>query len=638
MRNLLTLSLGALGVVYGDIGTSPLYAINEIFFGKAADAITKADVLGVISIVFWALTLTVSLKYITIVLRADSEGEGGVFALLSLIHKTKIKNKFTHVLEILLIIAAGLLLGDGIITPAISVISSVEGLKVATTSLAPYIIPITIVILTGLFFIQQFGTHKIGSLFGPVIMVWFISIGLIGLRYVIAYPAIFQAINPIYAVQFVASHSINTLFIVLGSVMLVMTGGEAMYADMGHFGKKPIRLSWFSLTYPMLLLNYFGQGAYILSGHPVLADNIFYSMVPKPFLYPMVFLATCATIIASQALISGAFSLIASATTLGLLPYTKVIHTHEKHHGQIYIPIVNWMLYVGCVILVLIFQSSSNLASAYGLAVAGVMLITTLSMIAISRYLWKWSWVKSLVLFIPFALIDLTFLSANSLKFLEGGYIPLGIGVFVLVTIQAWQWGRNYVRNEYDGYKRGTIAKLIDMKKNKTLPEIEKAYIFLSPNPIVKKGDKMPTIMQVFIDRYGALPRHIIFLTVKICKHPYVDDAKRYEITNFGKVGLQYDTFASVVVNFGFMEDPNVEKVLEKLAKHKAIQIDPDKHKWLIEAMHERIYHNDVQGFYPKLKALIFETLTDFADTADYYFKLGDNQPLAIEAIPVRLK
>ena len=636
MKALLGMSLAALGVVYGDIGTSPLYAVNEIFFGHAREAISRGDVLGIISIVFWALTLTVSIKYVLIVLRADSDGEGGVFALFSLIQNSAVNNRFTKILSTLLIIAAGLLLGDGIITPAISVVSAIEGLKVMTTTFNPYIVPITIAILTGLFFIQSSGTHKIGKLFGPIIVVWFFAIGLIGASHIMAFPGVFQAINPIYAVRFFMTHEVHTLFIILGSVMLVMTGGEAMYADMGHFGKKPIRLSWFTLVYPMLLLNYFGQGAYMLSGKEVFADNIFYSMVPKTFLFPMVILATLSTIIASQALISGAFSLIAQAVSLGLLPFIKIVHTHEHHEGQIFIPAVNWLLYAGCVTLVIIFQSSSRLASAYGLAVAGVMLVTTLSMIAVSHYVWRWNWAKSLLIFIPFAALDLTFLSANSLKLFEGGYIPLGIGIFVLFVIQSWQWGRSQIAQTFDTYRKGMLKDLISMKEQKLYPEIPKSYIFMTPR---KKtlNDHMPALMNIFIDRYGALPKHIIFLTVVIEKRPYVEIKNRYEISNFGKVGWEHDTLASVVVRFGFMEDPNVENVLQDLANHNMILIDTDKHKWLIEVMHERVYKDDVKGF-NRFRSEMFKLLSRFSDSADHYFKLGDNEPLAIEAVPVKLK
>jgi KUP system potassium uptake protein len=637
MKGLFGMSLAALGVVYGDIGTSPLYAVNEIFFGHARHELAKGDVFGVISIIFWVLTLIVAVKYISIVMNADNSGEGGVFSLYSLVKKTKVDNKFTKILITLFIIASGLLLGDGIITPAISVVSAVEGIKVITSSLSAYVVPITIVIITGLFMIQQFGTHKIGSLFGPIITVWFFSIGLIGLSHIVANPSILQAINPIYAFQFFMNHSIHTIFIVLGSVMLVITGGEAMYADMGHFGKKPIRISWFTLVYPALVLNYFGQGAYMISGNEVIANNIFYSMVPKMLLFPMVILATLATIIASQALISGAFSLISQAISLGLLPFVKVIHTHKDHRGQIYIPSVNWFLYIGAVTLVLLFQSSSRLASIYGLAVSGDMFITSLAMIAVSHYLWRWSLPKSLLVFVPLALIDLSFLSSNSLKLLEGGYIPLGISLVVLLVIQSWQWGRSQIAKTFDTHRKGMVKDLINMKEQKLYPEIPKSYIFMTPR---KKtlNDHMPALMNIFIDRYGALPKHIIFLTVRIEKNPYVEKANRYSVTNFGNVGWEHDTLASVIVRFGFMEDPNVENVLQELADHHEILIDTDKHKWLIEVMHERVYVNNVQGFFPRLKAGIFMFISQFADTADHYFKLGDNEPLAIEVVPVKLE
>lgn len=637
MKILFGMSLAALGVVYGDIGTSPLYAINEIFFGHARHSIGRGDILGVISIVFWVITLIVTVKYVSIVLNADSEGEGGVFSLYSLIQGSKVNTGYTRLLITLFIIASGLLLGDGIITPAISVVSAVEGLKVATSTFNAYIVPITIAILTGLFLIQSSGTHKIGKLFGPIITVWFLSIAIIGLSNIVAYPAIIQAINPLNAIQFFLTHDIKTIFIALGSVMLVITGGEAMYADMGHFGKKPIRMSWFSLVYPALILNYFGQGAYLLSGKEIVANNIFYSMVPQMFLIPMVILATFATIIASQALISGAFSLIAQAVSLGLLPYMKIIHTHKDHHGQIYIPAINWLLYVGTVTLVLVFQSSTKLASIYGLAVSGDMVITSLAMIAISSYIWKWKLTKSLLIFVPFVFIDSFFLAANSLKLFEGGYIPLGISLIVLLVIQSWQWGRSFITNEYESHKKQKISELVEMKRNKLYPEIPKSYIFMTPRKKTLQ-DYMPALMNIFIERYGALPKHIIFLTVQINKSPYVTKGNRYSITNFGDIGWDKDTLASVVVRFGFMEEPNVENILQDLANHHEILIDSDKHKWLIEVMHERVYANDVQGFFNRLRASVFMFISQFADSADHYFKLGDSEPLAIEVVPVRLK
>lgn len=637
MNTLFSHSFSALGVVYGDIGTSPLYAINEIFFGRAADKIGQTDILGIISVVFWALTLTISINYVLLVLRADSEGEGGVFALLSLIRQSKVVNKFTALLGILLVIAAGLLLGDGMITPAISVVSAVEGLKVSTNAFAPYVVPITIVILTGLFIIQQFGTHKIGGLFGPIIVVWFISIGLIGGYHLAQNLSILQAINPLYAIDFFLRHEIQTIFIILGSVILVITGGEAMYADLGHFGRKPIRLSWFALVYPSLLLNYFGQGAYILSGNEVIANNIFYSMVPRLFLYPMVVLATCATIIASQALISGAFSLISQAVSLGLLPYVKTNYTNEAHRGQIYIPIVNWGLYIGCVLLVLVFQSSSRLASAYGLAVSIVMFVTTLSMIAVSHYVWKWSLTKSLILFSLFGLIDLLFLSANSLKFFEGGYIPLGIGFIVLIFIEIWQWGREHISKEYNSYRRGSISDLLKLKESKVLPEIEKSFIFMVRDE-VNKDSKLPTLAQIFLDRYAAIPRHMIFLTVQFLKHPYATREERYKIANFGNIGVNHDSVASVVLRFGYMEEPNVEAVLEDLAQHHEVQIDTDKHQWLIEVIHERVDKDEMKGVVGKAKAAIFKLICRFSDPADHYFHLGYTYPLSIESVPVKLK
>ena len=411
----LGLSFGALGIVYGDIGTSPLYSVNEMFFGHYRPELSHTNILSLISLVIWSLIIVVAFKYVFWVLKADNEGEGGVFALFALLRQHK--NKIVLSVSALLIIAAGLLFGDGIITPAISVLSAVEGLKVITPTLNPYVVPITIAILTGLFAIQSRGTHKIGKLFGPVILVWFFALAALGLREIISSPAILEAFNPLHAARAFTLFPAEKLLILLGSVMLVVTGGEALYADMGHFGALPIRLSWFTIVMPCLILNYLGQGAYLLQGKEVISDNLFYSLVPSSLLAPMVILASMATVIASQALISGAFSLTSQGIALGLLPRLKISNTNEHHEGQIYISFVNWSLFVGCVLLVIGFGSSAALASAYGLAVSGVMVVTTLSMILIARKLWNWSRLASLGLFVPLLAFDSMFLTANSLKF-----------------------------------------------------------------------------------------------------------------------------------------------------------------------------------------------------------------------------
>ena len=630
MGNVLTLSIGALGVVYGDIGTSPLYAINEIMFGHGDLHKHVSSVLGAISLVIWALTIVVSIKYVVFVLRADSDGEGGVFALYSLLHK--LSKKWVGAIIPFLILAAGLLLGDGIITPAISVLSAVEGMKVVTTALHPFIVPVTVMILTGLFYIQKKGTAKIGRIFGPIIIIWFGAIGLLGLTQIIADPFILQAVNPMLALNFLFSNSIHSNLLILGSVMLVITGGEAMYADMGHFGKNPIRLSWFAIAYPALILNYLGQGAYVLSGATVLHENIFYSMVPNLFLVPMVILATAATVIASQALISGAFSLMSQAITLGLVPYLKIHHTHEEHEGQIYIPFINWILYVGCIALVLTFQTSTRLASAYGLAVSGVMFMTSLAMIAVARYLWKWSHLKAYLIFIPLTVLDFVFLSANSLKLFEGGFIPLSIGILMLIIMLVWKWGRGKIKHKFQEYPSMTVREFIQVKESLP-PTSRKSAVIMTPDLIKSKKDTLPVLAQLIWDRYETLPQHIVFLTVNI------EDTPHMHHNRFDFYGLyeshEKGSIISVQINFGFMEEPNVEKVLDGLAEKKILQLPVDHKEWVIDALHERIYVSKKVGWFDRLKFNIFLFLSRNASTADEYFRLGKETQLSIEVLPV---
>ena len=420
---LAALAIGAIGVVFGDIGTSPLYAIDQIFFGSAAVAPTPDNVLGAISAAIWTIFIIVAVKYALLVLRAENDGEGGVFALYGLLHKYK--NRGARVLLWSLMLGAGLLLGDGMITPAISVLSAVEGLDVATPAFAPYVPPITIALLTGLFSIQHKGASGIGVIFGPIMIVWFITIAVLGGAEIAREPAILAAFNPALGVRFLARSGPREALLILGALMLVITGGEAMYADLGHFGARPIRVGWFAVVFPALLLNYLGQGAHLLGGEPIAAGKLFYSLAPAPLVAPLVILATLATVVASQALISGAFSLTSQAIGLGLFPRFDVKHTHLDHAGQIYIPVVNWGLYLGCVALVIGFGSSSALAAAYGLAVAGVMLITSCAMVPIALRYWRWSAARTALVWGPFTAINGAFLVASSLKFMEGGFVPL---------------------------------------------------------------------------------------------------------------------------------------------------------------------------------------------------------------------
>ena len=628
------LMLAALGVVYGDIGTSPLYAINEMYYRHGGTTITPEIIYGMIGMVVWALTLIIAVKYCIFVLRADNDHEGGVFALYSLINRRK--SRGAAVVLFLLVLAAGLLFGEGIITPAISVISAVEGLDVATSAFHPFIVPITIVILTLLFMFQYKGTGKIGSVFGFIMALWFVVIAGLGLGQILLHPAILHALNPWYIISFIRTTSVHSILIVLGSVMLVVTGGEALYADMGHFGRVPIRRAWFFLVYPALLLNYLGQGAYLVGGEVIRGENIFYSMAPVQLLYPLIILATCATIIASQALISGGFSLASQAVGLGLFPRMRVVHTHDEHEGQIYMPFINWSLYVGCVLLVIIFKASTNLAAAYGLAVSGVMLITSMSMYIIARRYWHWSRAKAALVFGVFALIDAVFLTANSLKFLEGGFIPLSIGVVACVFITIWQWGRRRIREAYRAYPAFTVEEMA-LLKNDAQHLIPRSIVILAPDAITSLSDRVPPLLQVIWDRFQVLPQNVIFLTVDMVKEPYLY-ADKYQITRLQDDDDGRGSMISVVVRFGFMEDPNVESILEDLASQHEIAIDEHPKNWIIYALHERILPEHGMTVFQKIRFKIFQLLLQNSTDADEYFGLGREIGLSTEILPVRMK
>ncbi len=629
--SVVALAIGALGVVYGDIGTSPLYAIREMFFGHGNAILSEIHILSKISLVIWTLVLVIAIKYVTFVLRADNEGSGGVFALYGLLQN--VNKKVYKTVGIILMFAAGLLFGDGVITPAISVLSAVEGLSVVANSLTPYVVPITIIILICLFSIQMYGTAKIGSIFGPVMIVWFTSLGLIALPYIYSYPEILKAINPYYLVKFFEINDIFTIFKVLGSVVLVITGGEALYADMGHFGKKPIRFSWFGLVFPSLILNYLGQGAYLLSGKQLVDGNLFYSLIPNNLIIPAVILATLATIIASQALISGVFSLVMQAVSLGLMPYQDYRQTHEEHEGQIYVPLANWFLLLGSILFVVSFKTSASLASAYGLAESGVMFVTTLGMILVSRKYWSWSKTKALLVFIPFLIIDTIFLVSNSLKFFEGGYIPVLISTFFAIIFMTWLWGRKYVRHAYLSYPGTPLKKIIRMKeKNGSIP---KTVVFLTTTSCESWTKISPVIEQLFIDRYKRLPKHIILLKVTRIKHPFARK-ERYKIYNLYENNI-HGSITGVDVRFGFMEEPNVEKVLRGIAKHNEVPISANNKDWLIHILQPKLHLSKNASIFSKLRFSLFVFLHRISYTPMDYFHLGDDEPLSVDYVPVYL-
>lgn len=629
-----SLTIGAIGVVLGNIGTSPLYAVDQIFYGPAHVSPEPGNVLGCISLVIWALTLIVSCKYAIFVLRANSDGEGGVFALYSLLHKYRDESRLFVVLLAGLMLGAGFLFGDGIISPAISVLSAVEGLNIATPMFADAAIPITVLILLVLFAFQFRGTAGVGWIFGPLLIAWFCAIAILGVRQIELHPEILHAFNPVHGLAFLRQSEAHRVLLTLGALMLVVTGGEAMYADLGHFGARPIRIGWFAVVFPALILNYLGQGALMLDAPPAQAGQLFYSMVPQQLLYPMVGLATLATVIASQGLISGAFSLTAQAVALGLLPRLRVVHTHDVHEGQIYIRFVNWALFAGCVALVFIFRSAGALAAAYGLAVSGVMVVTSIAMIPVGARYWKWGLAGSGALFGFFTLVNLMFFAASCLKFIEGGFIPLGIGLAIFVIMRTWRWGRKATFAAYTAKHTMTMRKLVEFHKNEKA-YMERIALLMTPKHLTSLEDRAPALLQLLYDRYGILPRHLIFVEVAHPKVPYIHDG-RYDIKVFHKD--ENSSIIAVTLQFGFMEKPNVEAVLEEMAKHQEVGLPIRENQWIVHVTVENLLPSRTMSVAGRARLRLFLFLRQMSQPAHYFYGLGDNVQLTAEIMPVRLK
>lgn len=625
LTGLLAMTVGAIGVVYGDIGTSPLYAVNEIFSAHTGFEATHVHALQAVSLIFWALVLLVTIEYIVFVLQADHEGEGGVFALLALLGGRKAR-KYKFLIGALLL-SAGFLYGDGIITPAISVLSAVEGLNVATTTLAPYVLPVTILILTALFSFQYKGTAKVGAIFGPVMLVWFVCIAVLGFRQIVSSPQIFLALNPLYAINFLFEVPVHTLFAVLGSVMLSVTGGEALYADLGHFGKQPIRLGWLFFTFPCLLLNYFGQGAYVMSDQQIVNGNIFYSMVPHNLIYPMVILAMLATIIASQALITGVFSLTSQATQLNLLPKFTTVHTHPDHRGQIYQPTLNWGLYVGCVMLVLIFKSSNNLAAAYGLAVSALMCVTAFSMRYVAADLWHWNKIASNALFGFFTVFCLMFFIANSVKFLAGGYLPVSIGVVIFIAMTTWDWGKGHIRAAADEYVTKTLSWIKQLRDDPAVPDLPRALVFLTSRPLHEMTQRSPSIFFFFFQKYGALPEHLLFFHAETTHDAYVEEKNRYSLFQIA------DRVMAVTSRVGFMEKMDVRKTLTALHAQGKITVPPDR--WIIEVRENQTVLRQKAPWWFRLRLVIYGLLDRFSAPEHNFFELGHDAGISMQSLPI---
>lgn len=543
------LLLAAIGVVFGDIGTSPLYTLKEVFHGSHGIHPSHDNVLGALSLVLWALLIVVSLKYVIFIMRADNNGEGGIMALLALTLKNSSGDSRSRWLLMTMgIFGAALFYGDGVITPAISVLSAVEGLKIATPALEPFVIPITLVVLAGLFLFQRKGTASVGALFGPVMIVWFATLALLGIINILDEPAVLQAVNPLYGFKFFAENRWGG-FLALGAVVLAVTGGEALYADMGHFGRMPIRKAWFYFVLPALLLNYFGQGALMIH-NPEAVENPFYLLAPSWALYPLVALATMATVIASQAVISGAFSVTRQAMQLGYCPRLEVQHTSEKEIGQVYLPAINWALLAAIIALVLGFRSSSNLAAAYGIAVTGTMAIDTILAVVVARALWNWSWVTCGAVAASFLVIDLSFFSANAMKIPQGGWFPLVVGVAVFTLLSTWKRGRALL---FERLRDGAIALEPFLAGIAAHPphRVSGTAVFLTANI-----DGVPHAMLHNLIHNKVLHERVVLLTVITEDVPHVPDIDHAEVQALG------NNFYRVIVRYGFKDEPDIPETL----------------------------------------------------------------------------
>ncbi|MGI8431136.1 MAG: potassium transporter Kup [Chthoniobacterales bacterium] len=562
-RRLPLLCLTTLGVVYGDIGTSPLYALRECFRDPSAQghlAVNPPNVLGVLSLITWSLLIVISVKYLLYVMRADNKGEGGILALLALMQRAGRSRKAPYWFLALSVFGAALLYGDGMITPAISVLSAVEGLKIATAGLKDFVVPITIAILCALFFFQRSGTKRVGLIFGPVMLVWFLTIGLLGAVMIVRQPSVLAALNPLHGLHFFARNGWIG-FTVLGAVFLVVTGGEALYADLGHFGRRPIRVAWFGLVLPALLLNYFGQGALVLQSAKEI-EHPFFHLAPSWALYPLVFLATLAAVIASQAVISGVFSLTRQAVLLDHFPRVGIYQTSDEALGQIYVPSLNWLLMIACVGLVLGFRSSSNLAAAYGVAVTTTMVITTILLAAIARRVWKWNGFLVLGLSAAFLVIDLGFFGANILKFIDGGWFPLLIGALVFLVMTTWHRGRELIWDRLRKTEKSLDKFLGELHRDPPV-RVEGTSIFLTG-----RARGTPAVLVHHLQHNKALSERAIVLNVETQDLPHIPPRERVEAEELR------EGFRRITLNFGYMDEPNVPKALELMAERDAFDLE----------------------------------------------------------------
>jgi KUP system potassium uptake protein len=610
------LALGSVGVVYGDIGTSPLYALREAVSaasGPNHEELTRGTVLGVVSLIMWALIVVVTLKYVLILLRADNNGEGGTLTLMALASRAVGRvGRASGAVALLGITSAGLFYGDAVITPALSVLSAIEGIDVATPAFHEFVVPLTVFVLVVLFAFQSRGTAKVAALFGPIMSVWFVAIALPGLTWIVRDPGVLWALNPFYGVDFLAHHGIVGLF-TLGAVFLAVTGAEALYADLGHFGRLPIQFAWFFLVFPALALNYLGQGALVYA-HPEAVANPFFLLYPEWARIPMVVLATVATVIASQAVITGAYSLTSQAIQLGLLPRFEIRHTSAQQAGQIYMPRVNGLLLTGVLLLVALFRSSSALASAYGIAVTGTMVVTGMMAFIVVWRMWRWSLLATAALILPFSIVDLTFLAANMLKVIEGGWVPLALGGVVMLVMYTWRRGSRLLF-EKTRRMETPLDDLVRMLERKPPQRVPGTAVFLTSDP-----KSAPTALLHSLKHYRVLHEKNIILSVETTHTPRVEPGKRVRIEPVGA------TFMRVLLRFGYMETPNIPKALA-VARKLGLQFDIMSTSFFLS---RRALRRAPRSGMPRWQDRLFISLARSANDATDYFQIPTDRVVEV--------
>ena len=609
-KRLATLTLAALGIVYGDIGTSPLYALKEVFGSAHHPVPINADnVLGILSLFFWSLIVVVTLKYVSFIMRANNKGEGGIIALMTLaLHNGDPASRRQKILVALGLFGAALFYGDGVITPAISVLSAVEGLELVNPAFKPFILPITLGILIGLFLFQRRGTASVGALFGPIMLLWFAVLTVLGLIGIAQNPQVLAAVNPLHALNFLTGNSLLGFF-ALGAVVLCITGAEALYADMGHFGARPIQYAWLGYVLPALLINYFGQGALILAD-PSASENPFYLLAPDWARSPLVLLATVATVIASQAVISGAFSITQQAIQLGYTPRLEIQHTSEREIGQIYLPAMNWLLLVAIVALVIGFGSSSNLAAAYGIAVTGTMLITNLLAIAVAVRLWSWSPLRAVLGALPFICIDLGFFLANSVKIPDGGWFPLAFGLAIFILLTTWKRGRELLHDRMAADALQLRPFVADIEGS-GVSRVPGTAIFMTPDP-----DLVPHALLHSLKHYQALHEQVVILSVRVFDVPYVPDIDRVEVHRLSA------SFAQVVVQYGFKDESDIPAALA-LCADAGLAFSPMQTSYFLgrETLIPRL--GSEMAYW---RELLFVAMFRNAGSATAYFRIPSNR------------